>query len=213
MIKNKDFYQKTLYDNFKPLLPQDEANYLSKVLTEKLSYDELNVFLLNPIIVVNGEYNERVDNSFIKRQLLKKGNYDALANLNKAKIIICNCENISVIGLDVVYLFGNNIRLICPEEQAEVKNEVLLAKNNKIINSVNITYRFSVGNALKNVMHNEFDKVVDTRMLNISPTTIIECDTKEVPFKLKRDFYKSPDGGIYTVYNPISHDVQLEKHE
>lgn len=200
--RNRDFYQKALYDNFKDLLPQDEAYFLSNHLAQKLPYDELNLFLLNPIIVINGEHNERVDNDFIKRQLLKKGNYDALENLTRAKIILCNCENISIVGLDVVYMFGNKIRLISPDERAFFKNEVIVAKDNKIIDSVNIIYKTSISNAFKNVMHNEFDKVSNTRMLNISPSTIIECDTKEMPFKVKRDFVKSKKGEVFTIYNP-----------
>ena len=201
-VRNKEFYQKALIDSFKDLLPKDEANFLALNLVEKLSYDELNLFLLSPLVVVNGENAQKVDNDFIKRQLLKKGNYEVLANLNKAKIIICNCNDISIIGLDVVYLFENKIRLISPSEEARFKNEVFLSKNNKIINSVNITYKISMNDAVKNVLHNEFDRVMNTRMLNISPTTVIECDTKEIPFKVKRDFYKSKDGNTYTIYNP-----------
>ena len=158
--------------------------------------------MLSPIVVINGEHCQRVDNDFIKRQLLKQGNYEALSNLNKAKIIICNCEDISVIGLDVVYLFGNKIRLISPTELAKYKNDVFLAKDNKVLFSLNVAYKMSIGNAFKNVINNVFDRVVDTRMLNISPSTIIECDSKSRPFQVKREFVKSVDGNTYTIYNP-----------
>ena len=211
--KNKEFYQKALFETLEPLLDRAQAKFLANHLVTKLSLEELNMFLLSPIIVINGEHNERVDNDFIKRQLLKKGNYDALENLNKAKIIICNCENISVVGLDVVYLFGNKIRLISPDEFACFKNEVLLAVDNKVIDSVNIIYKSSVNNAFKNVMHTEFDKVQNTKILNISPTCRVECDIKEMPFKLKRDFEKGKNGEMFTVYNPteISVDKKTSK--
>lgn len=200
--KNKEFYQQTLIDNFKEILPIDDAKFLAMKLVEKYSINELNSFILSPIVVINGENSQKVDNDFIKQQLMKKGNYDVLANLDKAKIIICNCNNISIVGLDVVYLFDNKIRLISPKENAIFKNEIFLAKNNKIINSVNVIYKLSVDNAIKNVLHSEFDKVVNTRMLNVSPTCVIECDYKSRPFQVKRQFFKSPDGNTYTIFNP-----------
>ena len=202
LVKNKEFYYKALYDNLKELLPTEDARFLATSLVEKLTFEELNAFLLSPIVVINGEHCQRVDNDFIKRQLLKQGNYEALSNLNKAKIIICNCEDISVIGLDVVYLFGNKIRLISPTELAQYKNDVFLAKDNKVLFSLNVAYKMSIGNAFKNVINNVFDRVVDTRMLNISPSTIIECDSKSRPFQVKREFVKSVDGNTYTIYNP-----------
>lgn len=211
LVRNKEFYHKSLLENFKDVLPQEDAVFLANALVDKLSYDELNTFLLSPIVVINGEHSECVDNDFIKRQLLKKGNYDALANLNKAKIIICNCEDISVIGLDVVYLFANKIRLISPHEQAQYKSDVFLAKDNKVLYSLNVVYKTSIGNAFKNVINNEFDRVVDTRMLNISPTTIIECDNKSRPFQVKRAFVKSKDGNTYTIYNPTK-EISTDKY-
>lgn len=201
--KNIDFYSDAIYNLLKDMLPHDEAKYLTTALVHKQTKEELSNFLLSPIIVVNGEHSERVDNDFIKRQLLKKGNYDALSKLNDAKIIICNCNDIAIIGLDVVYLFDNKVRFISPKEQANIKNEVFLAKNNKVIHSVNITYNLSVGNAFKTVIHNAFDRVVNTRMLNISPTTVIEYEGKEMLTNVKRTFEKSKDGNTYTVYNPI----------
>ena len=208
-VRNKEFYKKALIDSFENLLPKDDAHFLAINLVEKLTFDELNLFLLSPIVVINGENSQRVDNDFIKRQLLTKGNYEVLANLSKAKIIICNCNDISVIGLDVVYLFDNKIKLISPSEEAKFKCDVFLAKNNKIINSVNVLYNVSIDNAIKNVMHNEFDRVSNTRMLNISPTTIIECNNKLRPFRVKRDFVKAKDGNTYTIYNP----TQLVKED
>ena len=201
--KNIDFYSDAIFNLLKDLLPHDEAKYLTTALVHKQSKEELSNFMLSPIIVVNGEHSERVDNDFIKRQLLKKGNYDALSKINDAKIIICNCNDIAIIGLDVVYLFDNKVRFISPKEQANIKNEVFLAKNNKVLHSVNITYNLSVGNAFKTVIHNAFDRVVNTRMLNISPTTVIEYDGKEMLTKVKRTFEKSNDGSTYTIYNPI----------
>ena len=202
--KNVDFYNDAIFNLLKDLLQHDEARYLTTALVHKQTKEELSNFLLSPIIVINGEHSERVDNDFIKRQLLKKGNYDALSKINDAKIIICNCNDIAIIGLDVVYLFDNKVRFISPKEQAEIKNEVFLAKNNKVIHSVNITYKLSVGNAFKNVIHNAFDRVVNTRMLNISPTTVIEYEGKEMLTNVKRSFEKSNDGNIYTIYNPVS---------
>ncbi len=201
--KNEEFYSTAVFNLLKDLLPADEARYLTDVLVKKQTKEELNNFLLSPIIVVNGEQSEIVDNNFIKRQLLKKGNYDALNKINDAKIIICNCTNISIIGLDVVYLFDNKVRFISPKERANIKNEVFLAKNNKVLHSVNITYQLSVGNAFKNVIHSAFDRVINTRMLNISATTVIEYDGKEMLTNVKRSFEKSPDGNVYTVYNPL----------
>lgn len=201
--KNEEFYSTAVFNLLKDLLPVDEARYLTDVLVKKQTKEELNNFLLSPIIVVNGEQSETVDNNFIKRQLLKKGNYDALNKINDAKIIICNCTNISIIGLDVVYLFDNKVRFISPKERANIKNEVFLAKNNKVLHSVNITYQLSVGNAFKNVIHSAFDRVINTRMLNISATTVIEYDGKEMLTNVKRSFEKSPDGNVYTVYNPL----------
>lgn len=207
-FKNDDFYQTAVYNLLKDLLPHDEAKYLTSALVKKRTKEELSSFLLSPIIVVNGEQCEQVDNNFIKRQLLKKGNYDALNKINEAKIIICNCTDIAIIGLDVVYLFDNKVRFISPKEQAKIKNEVFLAKNNKVLHSVNITYQLSVGNAFKNVIHNAFDRVINTRMLNISPTTVIEYDGKEMLTKVKRSFEKSKDGNTYTIYNPQDGEPQ-----
>lgn len=201
--KNEEFYSTAVFNLLKDLLPAEEARYLTDVLVKKQTKEELNNFLLSPIIVVNGEQSEIVDNNFIRRQLLKKGNYDALSKINDAKIIICNCTNISIIGLDVVYLFDNKVRFISPKERANIKNEVFLAKNNKVLHSVNITYQLSVGNAFKNVIHSAFDRVINTRMLNISATTVIEYDGKEMLTNVKRTFEKSPDGNVYTVYNPL----------
>ncbi len=209
--KNIDFYSNAIFDLLKDLLPHDEAKYLTTVLVHKQTKEELSNFLLSPIIVVNGEHSERVDNAFIKRQLLKKGNYDALSKINDAKIIICNCSDIAIIGLDVVYLFDNKVRFISPKEQANIKSEVFLAKNNKVIHSVNVTYKFSVGNAFKTVIHNAFDRVVNTRMLNISPTTVIEYAGKEMLTNVKRSFEKAKDGNTYTIYNPLDNSSIIQK--
>ena len=92
--KNNEFYQQTLIDNFKEILPIDDAKFLAMKLVEKYSINELNSFILSPIVVINGENSQKVDNDFIKQQLIKKGNYDVLANLDKAKIIICNCNSV-----------------------------------------------------------------------------------------------------------------------
>lgn len=168
--KVDEFFFSAVHATLKNLLKPEDALFLTKALVSGQSKDKLVEFLQSPIIVINGENNVLVDNKFLKRQLLEKDKIDILEQLDKAKIIVCNCSNISIKGLDVIYLLSNTVRLLSPEDEQTSKSEVFLAQNNKIINTINANISFSIGNSFKTLLHASIDKMKNTRILHATPT-------------------------------------------
>jgi len=162
------FFYNALMASFQNLLDTDDASFLARALISKKSYTELLEFLESPIVVVKGENSLAVDNAFIKRQLIENGQFEILDNLEKAKIIVSNCSNISIKGLDVVYMFGNTVRLLAPGDEDELKADVFVAKENKIINTINSNIEFSIGNSFKSIMHTNIEKMKNTRVFQMN---------------------------------------------
>lgn len=182
--KVDEFFISAIQSTLQNLLKPEDALFLTKALVAKQSRAQLVDFLQSPIIVVNGENNVLVDNKFLKRQLLESNRIDILEQLEKAKIIVCNCSNISIKGLDVIYLLSNTVRLLSPEDEQVSKSEIFLAQNNKIINTINANISFSIGNSFKTLLHTSIDKMKNSRILHATPTCKIPDleanNTKEI---------------------------------
>jgi len=169
--KQNDFFTTAILSTLQTMLKPDEALFLTRALVAKQSKEQLLEFLSSPVIVVDGEKSVLVDNKFIKRQLLENNQIEVLEQLDKAKIIITNCNNISVKGLDVIYLLGNTVRIIAPDEEQIVKREVFVAKDNKIITAVNTSINFSINNSFKSMLHSTIDNMKNTRIIHLSSTS------------------------------------------
>ena len=176
--KQNDFFTSAILSILEPMLKPEEALFLTRALIAKQSTEQLLEFLNSPIIVIDGEKSVLVDNKFIKRQLLENNQIEVLEQLHKAKIIICNCNNISVKGLDVIYLLGNTVRIIAPDEEQVVKKEVFVAKDNKIITTVNTSINFSINNSFKSMLHSTIDNMKNTKIIHLSSTSKVP-QTKE----------------------------------
>lgn len=171
--KLNEFFSSAVLSTLNTLLKPEDALFLTRALVSKKSKAELLDFLQSPVIAVDGENSVLVDNKFLKRQLLESNRIDILEQLPKAKIIVKNCSNIGLKGLDVIYLLNNTVRLIAPDDEQAQKNEIFLAKDNKVITTVNTTINFSISNSFKTMLHTTIDNMKNTRIVNKSSTCII----------------------------------------
>ena len=207
----KNFYLTTISNNLIDIIKPEDANYLAKVLVGKLDENELREFIECPILVIDAEENVTVDNAYIKKQLIRKNDLEMLGKLNKAKIIVCNCQNIAVKGLDIVLLMSNSIKVISANDNAVAKNDVFVARNNKIINSINIHYSFSSKNNFKNLLHSDIDNIKDTRVADMSVTSQIVCPVNKWKETMNVQAYDLGRGNIIKIFNPTENYNQIEQ--
>ena len=170
----------------KEFLQPDEAAFLTEALSKLLDEKKFNDYISSPIALIDGEDNILIDRKFLTERFLKMGSVNPEFDIERAKVIVRNCHNVHIKGVDVMFLHNNAIKMIEPEEGAERATTVLASLKNKIRFSVNVQFTYSVQDNFLNMCYTHINNLMGVSIYNMDErfTSEIVCDPKFWPLAL-----------------------------